>query len=328
MITLTKSPDRDFLILNLTDPQLGNEEWDENHKNYKILITTIRTLIEHTRPDLITVSGDLAWAGCTKAYQMLADFLDSFKIPWAPVWGNHDNQNGPESVDAVADMYLTHEYCVYEKGDPSLGNGNYVIAVEENGDVVEGVIMMDSHDRMPYTDADGNTSSAWAKLTPEQITWYREQVKELEKLGCKDTTMIMHIPLYAYRDAWSAAFKEGLDPNKITVEESCGGDCWNDGYRDSYGVRYEGIASYPADEGAFDVMLELGSTKHILCGHDHVNNFVINYKGVKFVYCLKTGAGCYWNPVLNGGTYLRVTKDGVTDVWHKYVDVSEIVNAE
>ncbi len=325
MITLKKSPDRDFLVLNLTDPQLGNDEWDENHKNYKILTTTIRTLIERERPDLITVSGDLAWAGCTKAYTMLADFLDSFGIPWAPVWGNHDNQNGPEEVDAVADMFLTHEYCVYEKGNPALGNGNYVIAVEEDGKTVEGIIMMDSHDRMPYIKEDGTESNEWAKLIPEQLVWYREQIAELEARGCHDSTMIMHIPIYAYRDAWTAAFKEGIDSSKLTVADSLTGDCWNDGYKDSFGVKYEGICSYPADEGAFDVMLELGSTKHILCGHDHVNNYVINYKGVKFVYSLKTGAGCYWTPTLNGGTYLRVTKDGVTDVWHEYVDVSGII---
>ena len=325
MFTLKKSTDRDFLILNLTDPQLGNEEWDENHRNFKILTTTIRTLIERERPDLITVSGDLAWAGCTKAYTMLADFLDSFKIPWAPVWGNHDNQNGPEEVDAVADMFLAHEYCVYEKGDPKLGNGNYVIAVEEDGKTVEGVIMMDSHDRAPYIKEDGTESNEWAKLIPEQLDWYRAQIAELESRGCKDSTMIMHIPIYAYRDAWTAAFKADVDASKLTVADSLTGDCWNDGYKDSFGVKYEGICSYPADEGAFEVMLELGSTKHILCGHDHVNNYVINYKGVKFVYSLKTGAGCYWNPVLNGGTYLRVTKDGVTDVWHEYVDVSDIL---
>ena len=325
MITLKKTPDRDFLILNLTDPQLGNDEWDENHRNYQILTTTIRTLIERERPDLITVSGDLAWAGCTKAYQMLADFLDSFRIPWAPVWGNHDNQNGPEEVDAVADMFLAHEYCVYEKGDPALGNGNYTIAVEENGTVVEGVLMMDSHDRMPFTKEDGTESNEWAKLIPEQLDWYRAQIAELEAHGCKDSTMIMHIPIYAYRDAWTAAFKSDLDPSKLTVADSLTGDCWNDGYKNSIGVKYEGICSYPADEGAFDVMRELGSTKHILCGHDHVNNFIIPYQGVKFVYCLKTGAGCYWNPVLNGGTYLLVTKDGVTDVWHEYVDVSNLL---
>ena len=218
MFTLKKSPDRDFLILNLTDTQLGNEEWDKNHKNFKILTTTIRTLIERERPDLITVSGDLAWAGCTHAYTMLADFLDSFKIPWAPVWGNHDNQNGPESVDAVADMFLAHEYCVYEKGDPALGNGNYVIAVEEDGMAVEGVIMMDSHDRMPYTKEDGTVESEWAKLIPEQLDWYRAQIAELEARGCKDSTMIMHIPIYAYREAWAAAFKDGIDS---TAEDTC-----------------------------------------------------------------------------------------------------------
>ena len=70
----------------------------------------------------------------------MADFLDSFSIPWAPVWGNYDNQDGPEFINTVVSHYLTHPLCVYEKGDPSIGNGNYVIAVEENGKIVEGII--------------------------------------------------------------------------------------------------------------------------------------------------------------------------------------------
>ena len=97
---------------------------------------------------------------------------------------------------------------------------------------------------------------------------------------------------------------------------------WNEGYTDSFGVKYEDICSYPADEGMLDVMLALGSTKHILCGHDHTNNYVVPYKGVKFIYSLKLGAGCYWNPILNGGTVFRITENGVSDVWHQYVDVS------
>ena len=85
-------------------------------------------------------------------------------------------------------------------------------------------------------------------------------------------------------------------------------------------MRYEEICSYPEDEGAFAVIRELGSTRHIVCGHDHVNNFVIPYKGVKCIYSLKAGAGCYWNPRLNGGTVLRISDKGVTDIWHEYVD--------
>lgn len=321
MITLQKTPGRDFIILNISDPQLGNEEWEENHNNRKILTGTMTELVNRVHPDLITVSGDLSWAGHTHAYRMLADFLDTFQIPWAPVWGNHDNQNGPEFIDSIVEEYLSHTYCVYEKGDAALGNGNYVIAIEENGKVVEGVIMLDSHDRMPYTNEAGETSSAWAKLIPEQLAWYREQIKQLEKMGCTDTTMIMHIPIYAYRDAFSAAFRTDMDPSKVTVEESYTGSCWNEGYKTSCGVRYEGIASYPADEGAFDVIKELGSTKTILCGHDHVNNTIINYQGVNFIYSMKLGPGCYWNPRLNGGTVFRINSTGIIDVRHEYVTV-------
>jgi 3',5'-cyclic AMP phosphodiesterase CpdA len=288
-------------------------------------VHTLTELVKKVDPDLITITGDLSWAGHYDAYEAFAALLDSFGRPWAPVWGNHDNQRGAEVVEAVVERYLTHPLCVYEKGDPALGNGNYVIAIEENGKVVEGIIMMDTHDSAPYTSADGKITDEWAKLYPEQLEWYRDQIKMLNSLGCSDTTLMMHIPIYAYNQAWEAAANPEVDYEKIKPENSTDPANWNDGYTDSYGVKYEKICSYPEDEGMFDIMLELGSTKHILCGHDHVNNYVVNYKGVKFIYSLKTGAGCYWNPILNGGTVLRVTENGVTDVWHQYIDASALL---
>lgn len=325
MITLQKKPGRDFKILNLTDPQLSNGEWAEGHQNRAILTHTLTELVKTVDPDLITITGDLAWAGNHAAYDALADLLDSFGKPWAPIWGNHDNQGGAEEVDAVVTRYLTHPLCVYEKGDPALGNGNYVIAIEENGKVVEGLIMMDSHDREKGIFPDGTEFDDWAKLIPEQLVWYREQIAMLEKMGCHDTTLMLHIPIYAYRDAWEAAANPAVAPDSVKPENSADPANWNEGYTDSYGVKYEGICSYPLDDGVFDVITELGSTKHIVCGHDHVNNYVINYKGVKFIYGLKTGAGCYWNPILNGGTVLRITENGVSEVWHRYVDASALL---
>ena len=151
MKKLIKQPDRDFVILNLTDTQLSNEEWADDHPNRKILEYTVTQLIERAHPDLITISGDLAWANHDHAYEMLANFLESFNIPWAPVWGNHDNQGGAEAVDRIATKYLTYKNCLYEKGNPAFGNGNYVIVIEEDGTPVEAVLMIDSHDRTPYT---------------------------------------------------------------------------------------------------------------------------------------------------------------------------------
>ena len=328
MFTLKKTPEKPFLVLNLSDPQLGDGEWAEGHKNRRILEHTVRTLVDRVKPDLITVSGDLSWAGSDHAYDMLADFLDSFEIPWAPVWGNHDNQNGPEYIDTVADRYLTHKYCIYEKGDPSIGNGNYVIANEEEGRIVSAVLMIDSHDRAPFTDADGNEQIAWARLTEPQMEWYKDQIAALRKMGCDDTSIIMHIPFYAYNAAAQAAYKNYDEAARKTWKPETavpGADCWNPGYEDALGVQYEGIGSYGIDDGVFEIVRDLGSTKHVIVGHDHVNNWIINYEGVKLVFSLKAGAGCYWTPVLNGGTVLKIGSAGVDGVHHEFVDVSALV---
>ena len=324
MRILNKNADKDFIVLNLTDTQLSNEEWAEGTTHRRILERTITELIARVSPDLITVSGDLAWAGHDHAYDMLASFLDSFGIPWAIVWGNHDNQNGAEYIDSVATRYMTYPNCIYEKGESALGNGNYVISIEQDGKSLAGIFMIDSHDRSPYIDADGNEHRAWAKLNDAQKVWFGEQIEELKQRGCADATVIMHIPIYAFRDATAAAYKSTVDHKSLTLENSLGRDCWNEGYEDSIGVQYEGIGSYPTDDGMLDVLKASGITKRIVVGHDHINNWIIDYEGIRFVYSLKTGAGCYWNPILNGGTVLKIGADGVYDVVHEYVDTSDI----
>ena len=84
MITLQKKPGKDFKILNLTDPQLGTSEWEEGHKNRAILMYTISELVKKVNPDLITITGDLAWAGHNEAYDALANFMDSFEFRGRP----------------------------------------------------------------------------------------------------------------------------------------------------------------------------------------------------------------------------------------------------
>ncbi len=320
MFRLEKKPGEDFIVLNLSDPQLGDGEWAEDHPNRLILEGTVRELVKRVRPGLITVSGDLAWAGNDAAYDALADLLDSTGIPWAPMWGNHDNQGGPEKVEAVVKRYLTRPLCLYERGPADLGNGNYVIRIEEEGRPVEGILVMDSHDRAPYVNEKGEKSEEWAKLWPAQLDWYRNEIAALEADGCRDTSLFMHIPIYAYREAHAAAEKPGIDPKSVTPEQADGPGVWNPGYEDSFGVRHEGICSYPADEGMFDLILALGSTKTLVAGHDHVNNTVIRYRGVTFVYSLKAGPGCYWEPSLNGGTVFAVSSEGVREIRHEYVD--------
>ena len=324
MKVLQKQKDKDFIILNLTDPQLGEPEWVEGHQNRKILEHTVTELVQRVKPDFITITGDLAWAGQMPAYEMLGKLIESFQIPWAFVWGNHDNQGGAENVDQAADFYLTCPHCIYEKGDKALGNGNYVICIQEEDKIVEALIMMDSNDRDDYVDETGNAYKAWAKLKPPQIEWYRQQVRALKDKGCQSATLMLHIPIYAYKAASLVAYKEGIDLKEVTIAQAEGAECWNKGYEESIGVQYEQISCYPEEDGMLSVIQQEGLTKRVVAGHDHVCNFMITYEGVQLVYALKTGAGCYWDPRLNGGTVLKIGANGVYEIKHEYVDTANI----
>ncbi|MBR4943452.1 MAG: hypothetical protein IKZ28_05410, partial [Clostridia bacterium] len=186
---------------------------------------------------------------------------------------------------------------------------------------VESLIMMDTHNQDVYVDENVEERREWAKVTNEQIRWYQEQCKALKARGCTSSTLILHIPIYAYREASAAAYKTGMELNALTVAQSEKAECWNEGYTESIGVQHEGISSPLCDEGLFSTIKGEGLTKRVLAGHDHVNNWIIAYEGVKFIYALKTGSGCYWDSALNGGTVLKVNKNGVYEVYHEYVKV-------
>ena len=325
MIKLINNSKREFRLLNLTDPQLKIEEWSSENKTGKIFRKTVETLIDRVSPDLITLSGDLSYADDFESYKNFADYFDSFKIPWTCCFGNHDNQDGDEAVRKSIDEYIKHEFFVFEKCDGSLGNSNFVILVEKNGKNAEGIILMDTHDRVPYKKDDCGKNQAWGYLTPEQLDWYSERISELKNMGCNDTTLITHIPINAYLSAAKAAFKNPKEDKSVTLKDSYGTQIWNAGYEDSYGVLHEPISAYPEDEGAFDLICKLGSTKNIVCGHNHVNNWVVNYNGVRFIFGTKTGNGSYWEPEINGGTVLKINENGVKSVNHEYVDVLEFL---
>ena len=89
---------------------------------------------------------------------------------------------------------------------------------------------------------------------------------------------------------------------------------------------YEGVGCCPGEDGVFDVIRRGESTKYVIAGHDHINNWMIDYEGVKLIYGLKAGAGCYWNPILNGGTVLQIGSEGVKEARHEFVDVSHLLS--
>lgn len=303
---LVKDPDENFVILNLADVQLEDDilYGERGEKTAKL----IDDLIRETDPDLITLSGDNAWG--TMAYIELIKLVDSYGIPWAPVMGNHDGQGCVSEFWAAYLLYKA-ENCLFEFGPEHMGYGNYIINITENGKIIHTLFMMDTHNNSEYILEDGSIVGGYDHLWGNQIEWYKWAVNGISDIAGEtvESTVVMHIPVYEYKDAWKKFY--GSEELGTIASEFA---------PEAQGINGEGIFSAPVNNGFFAACKELGSTKNMLVGHDHANNFQITYEGIRLNYALKTGYGSYFTEGLMGGTTITVGSDGAAFAEHIYID--------
>lgn len=306
---LKKDPNKDFVILNITDVQFKDGE--AYGKGADFAYATIEKLIADTNPDLITVTGDNAWG--TMAYIRLVKEFESYNIPWAPVMGNHDGQNCISEF-WCAYLLANAKNCLFKFGPADMGYGNYIINITENGKIVHTVFMMDTHSNASDTPAGAINGTDYDGLWANQIEWYRWAVEGTKKLAGRTvrSTLFIHIPLYEYRIAWNLAYDKETEDFR---EEYKG---------NAFGVNHEGVWAPDADNGFFAVLKELDSTKNVVCGHEHINDFSIEYEGVRLTYAVKCGPGCYWEQEINGGTKLNINSDGIVELKHIFIAPEEL----
>ncbi len=310
-VRLDKEPGKDFVILNLTDIQMKDDEtFDRVGAQAK---ATIDKLVEDTHPDLITVTGDNAWQ--MLSYNEMIRTIDSYGIPWAPVMGNHDGQGCPSEFWCAYNFYKAKN-CLFRFGPKDMGYGNYIIHIYENDQIVHTLFMMDTHSNIDADNCNGKKGEGYDHLWENQMEWYKWAVAGTEKLAGKpvESTVYFHIPLVEYVDAWKMATGDGKSGSTIKPE-----------YADTcFGDKGEGECCPPENNGFFDLMLRLGSTKNVVVGHDHVNSYSVLYRGIRLTYGLKTGEACYWEPGRSGGTTVTVGANGSAAVAHHYVDTASM----
>lgn len=287
---MQKDPDEDFRILALADVQLKSEDiFDIRFEVEQV----IAELVDIAQPDLIVTVGDNAIG--IFAYEWFISYLDSFGIPWAPVMGNHDGQSLPNESWAAYKM-MKADNCLFEFGPEGMGHGNYTIQVAQGSKILHTLYFMDTHDSTDYWDGQQMHEDVYDGLWDNQIDWYKWNVNGLNTLTNSnvESTIFMHIPFHEFVDAYNAMDK---DPT-------------------SFGVLGESVCHSGKNAGMFDVIKDLGSTKNVICGHDHVNNYSTVYEGVRLSYVTKTGNGSYYDENLCGGSLLTIDENGKTEFSH------------
>ena len=306
-VEMAKDPSEDFVILNLSDIQLFG--FQSRNKGGRLAKATIQSLVDSTKPDLITVTGDNAWD--SKAYLDFVDMMDSFDIPWAPVMGNHDGQFTPGEF-WCAYLLANAENCLFKFGPKDMGYGNYIINITENGKIIHTLFMVDTHSKNSFKNEKGKTKRGYDHLWENQFQWYKWAVDGIADKAGKvvESTVFMHIPVYEYQTALDDAgydYKKNIFTNPEYLSSATG-------------QRREPVCCPPVNTGFFDLCKSSGSTKTMICGHDHTNYFTIDYQGITLAYSVKCGKGCSWAKDDNGGTEISINSSGKATVSQHFVN--------
>lgn len=297
---------QDFRILQLTDIHFGlatnfAEEWPYFDE-----------VISQASPDLIVMTGDMFMNASVDVADKLYTYMDSKDIPWTVTFGNHDRQGfyTPQFIEGQA-TYDRYDNCLYVDPDDNInGHGNHYIDIKLGNTVVWQAIMLDS----------GSYHSVGATydydvIHEDQIAWYENVIVETNKAryGVDDfatltdnqiipSVAFFHIPLYEHEEAWDAWEDSGFDENM------------GSGVFEDSGVYYGYYNS-----GFFDKAKELGSTRGIYVGHDHTNNYAVNYEDIVLSYGVKSGRGIYHNPEMIGGQVIILQDDGLVGLERIFV---------
>lgn len=308
-IVLKKEKGKDFVILNITDTHFA--DYDYRAFTAFDVEAKIKALVANIKPDLITVSGDIVCTDSTVySIKRITDLFESFGIPWAPMFGNHDNEGNCDR-NFLADIMMSAPNCLMQKGDPEMGVGNYVINIAEENDngslnVTETLVIMDC--RAP----DRKKQIDWFKWVAEGTNAATNNSAEI--------SIVTHIPLAEYQYAYDAAWDSE-------------NNCWREGFK-AYGEANESICydnnsdGTPALEGLFTAMKESKTAKYVFCGHEHLNNFSIEYEGIRLTYCLKIGMGSGYKFNFSGGTEIRIGDEGINRITHKSVAFGPVIAIE
>lgn len=195
----------EFKILCLTDVHIRNwATFGASWLGTNFILDTasriqLKQLINEQNPDLIIITGDTAltqWNDIST--QQFADFMDEFKIPWAPVFGNHDYEGRADKAK-LSEIYENAEYSLFECGPDNMnGMGNYAVNLTRNDEIVYTLFMFDDGQ---YRITDGEISDGG--INQNQIKWYGWTVNGIaEKRGKPVPSMaFMHVRAGVYKSA-------------------------------------------------------------------------------------------------------------------------------
>lgn len=316
--------DREPVILQLTDMQIIDSSqqrtddrlggtsstqyiyWSPENKDIRCY-NYLRDIIENTDPDLILITGDLVYGEFDDNGQNLLElieFMESYKIPWAPVFGNHDNESY-KGVDWQCDQLEAAEHCLFLQRELT-GNGNYTVGIKQGDKLTRVFFMLDSNGCGGAISSNGHTKTS-VGFGEDQIDWYTNLATEIvEKSPDTKLSMAFHIQLSVFGDAFAKYNTDGKTQVNI--------DQLDEKYEGDFGFIGAAMKGpWDSSKTIWNGFKNLG-VDSVFVGHEHANSASIVYEGVRLQYGMKCSTYDRNNYIRsNGQIYLGYIPDSATD---------------
>lgn len=292
--------DGELKVMQLSDTHFGGG-WLSIKKD-SMALNAVAAMIRAEKPDLVIFTGDMAYPvpfqsgtfNNKSGAKLLAELMETLGVYWTASYGNHDTEAYSFfDREKITEFYSQYPHCLVREGAENVdGYANQVFnVINSDGIITRSLFTLDSHS---YIDGDiFGIMWKYDNIHENQIEWYKSVIEENNNqnkfriLSSSNSEMhtkyadftnipssvFLHVPLTEYKTAWNEYVENG--------------------YRDTADVKFNygkagesGKVVYPGlyDDNLFETMLELGSTDSVFCGHDHLNNFSVNYKGIDLTY--------------------------------------------
>ena len=363
---MTITTDKDLRVMHITDIHIGGGFW--TYRNDKKTIYELITMLQKEAPDIVICGGDNTYclippgfngSGTFNNKMVAKTFISIFdheQVYFATVFGNHDTEamdyaNRQEIGELYASDFSKYCFCDWDFTDldapsvPSVSN-QFIRVKNTAGEVTKLIMLIDSND---YVDTSfwSSVQGKYDVIHDAQVDWAADTIKKLSKeAGLPDgeylkTITFMHIPIGEYRTALDELIEEVKDEKGNIIEYRQKADHGNTEFisgvwdeKVCYGGLHTMDGAPEQNDKFFEVLCdEMGAVEAVVCGHDHVNNAVVKYKGVTLAYGYSVDNEAYGDKIMHSGTQrgamvMTIHGDGSFDMNYKnaYLDYGVELN--
>ncbi len=272
----------DFKVLSTTDTHLRSELSD-------FTLEVLGKFLDKEKPDIVVLVGDnVVDRTDTVIHEKVKKFFEDRGQYWAFVLGNHDGEGyqaaypDKDSRKWAYQSLAGSPHCLTRNEDAGYGYGNSVVLLKNSRDKIAQAIFLLDSDRHMTEESCREIGQPYKKgcafLRPCQVEWYQKRVADITRINGGEipkSLMYFHIPLHEFDVAYS--------------------NLKNPRVKRLYGDAWEKIDCSCYSTGMFEAIKEEKSTQAVICGHDHINCFCLEYDGIVLMYSL----GLQWDMSYN-----------------------------